>query len=148
MKYLFTAIVFLMSSVVEAKDITHLVKMNTDFDDQIAAACAGKCGNQGRSQLDSIIITDKGDNRYDVVSKASAKFHQHAVIPAMFGDFSGREFNIEYLINVTAYGALDSATCQLTIKKIDVSGDNLGIADSAKRYEGNIYHLNNCKKYI
>ena len=148
MKYLFTAIALLMTTVVEAKDITHLVKINTDFDDQISAVCAGKCGNQGSSQLDSIVITDKGDNRYHVISKASAKFHQHTVIPAMFGDFAGRSFNIEYLINVTAYGALDSATCQLTINKVDVSGDNLGIADSAKSYEGKIYRLINCKKYI
>ena len=148
MKYLFAVIALLMATVVEAKDITQLVKSNTDFDDQIAAACAGKCGNQGSSQLDSIDITDKGDNRYDVISKASAKFHQHTVIPAMFRDFAGREFNVEYLIKVTAYGALDSATCHLTINKIDVSGDNLGIADSAKHYEGKIYHLNNCKKYI
>ena len=148
MKYLFTAITLLMTTVVEAKDITHLVKMNTDFDDQIASACAGKCGNQGSSQLDSIVITDKGKNRYDVISKASVKFHQHTVIPAMFVNLAGRGFNIEYLINVTAYGALDSATCQLTINKIDVSGDNLGIADNAKSYEGKIYYLNNCKKYI
>ena len=148
LKYLFTAIALLMASVVEAKDITELVKSNTDFDDQIAAACAGKCGNKGNSQLDSIDITDKGENRYDVISKASAKFHQHTVVPAMFRDFMGKELDIKYLINVTAYGALDSATCQLTINKIDVSGDNLGIADSAKRYEGKIYHLNNCKKYI
>ena len=148
MKYFFTAIALLMTTAVDAKDITHLVKMNTDFDDQVAAACAGKCGNQGRSQLDSIVITGKGKNRYDVISKASAKFHQHTVIPAMFRGFAGKELNIEYQVNVTAYGALDSATCQLTINKIDISGDNLGIADHAKRYEGKIYHLNNCKKYI
>lgn len=145
MKYLFTAIALLIATVVEAKDITQLVKSSTDFDDRIAAACAGKCGNRGGSQLDSINITEKDKNRYDVISKASAKFHQHTVIPGMFG---GRGFDIEYLINVTAYGAMDSATCLLTINKIDVSGDNLGIANSAKSYEGKTYYLNNCKKYI
>ena len=148
MKYLFTVIAMLMTTVAAAKDITQLVRLNTDFDDQIAAACAGKCGNRGSSQLDSIDITDKGKHRYDVISKASAKFHQHNVIPAMFGDLAGREFNIEYLISVTAFGDLDSTTCRLTINKIDVSGDNLGIADSAKSYVGKTYHLNNCKKYI
>ena len=148
MKYIFTATVLLMAAVVEAKDITQLVKTNTDLDDQIAAVCDGKCGNQGSSQLDSIVITNKDREHYDVVSKASAKFHQRTVIPAMFGNFAGREFDIEYQIKVTAYGALDSATCRLTINKIDVSGDNLGIADNAKSYEGKIYRLNNCKKYL
>ena len=145
---MFTAIALLMTTVVEAKDITQLVKANSNLDDQIAAVCAGKCGNQGHSQLDSIVITQKSEKRYDVISKASAKFHQHSVIPAMFGNFAGRDFDIEYQINVTAYGALDSETCRLRINKIDVTGDNLGIADNAKSYEGKIYHLKNCKKYI
>ena len=148
MKYLFVAVALLMTTVVEARDITQLVKTNTDFDEQIAAVCDGKCGNQGSSQLDSIVITGKGVNQYDVISKASAKFHQHTVIPAMFGNFAGKGFDIEYQIKVTAYGALDSSTCRLTINKIDVSGDNLGIADNARSYEGKIYRLNNCKKYI
>ena len=148
MKYIFTAIVLLIAPIAEAKDITQLVKTNTDLDDQITAVCDGKCGNQGRSQLDSIVITNKGRERYDVVSKASAIFHQSTVIPAMFGSFAGRQFDIEYQIKVTAYGALDSATCLLTINKIDISGDNLGIADNAKSYEGKIYRLNNCKIYI
>ena len=39
-----------------AIDITAAVKNRTNFDERIASACSGKCGNRGYSELRSVDI--------------------------------------------------------------------------------------------
>ena len=84
-------------------------------------------------------ISHSHDDYYKAVAKGSAKFHD------VF-EFAGG-MALEYLINITVNGTLNVSSCILTVDKVNVIGDTLGIAEAAKSKEGKRYRVKDCKKY-
>lgn len=139
MKKTVFCLLILMSPLVTAKDITQYVIENTNISEEVANACRGICGNQGWSKFESMEISHSRDNYYKAVAKGSAKFHN------VF-EFAGG-MALEYLISITVNGTLNVSNCILTVDKVNVVGDTLGIADAAKSREGKRYRVKDCKKY-
>lgn len=130
-----------------AKDITAQVKSNTDFDERVAAACLNRCGNLGRSTLDSIVVTPDSNGRHKVVAKATAKYHEDR-IGSMLGSLFGQVQGIHYVIKVTAYGYINASDCKLVVEKVDVAGDELGLANGFMGHQGSQYYLKGCRRYL
>lgn len=140
-------IVLLISGYAYAKDITHQVKVNTDFDEKIAQGCSGKCGNRGYSRLDSININSGATGFYKVILKATARYLDHKDPPKVMGVKIGGGVGVKYTVKVTAYGTLSMSNCVMTVDRIDIAGDDLGIANGVKKEQGKHYHLKNCQQY-
>ena len=147
-KIIFSIIVATLFTNVQGRDITGLVINNTDFDEKVARACSGKCGNRGWSRLDSISANHISGVNYNVISHATAKYHQHTNPPKVFGVSDGGGIGVQYTIGVTAYGTLNSSNCILTINKINISGDQLNIANGAKNEEGKTHKIKNCNTFL
>ena len=139
MKKAVICLLLLMSPFVAAKDITKFVIENTNISEEVANACLEICGNRGWSKFDSLEVSHSRDNFYKAVAKGSAKFHN------VF-EFAGG-MAIEYLIRITVNGTLNVSNCILTVDKVHVIGDTLGIAEAAKSREGTKYRIQDCKKY-
>lgn len=131
-----------------AKDITQQVKNNTTFDEQIAKGCSGKCGNRGHSKLTSVHIVPIDERYHKVTIKAYAKYHEHKDPPKVLGQPIGGGIGIKHTIELTAYGKLDSVTCQFKVEKVSISGDKLNLAGGASGQEGKTHDWENCQNFI
>jgi hypothetical protein len=131
-----------------SKNITRQVIEQTTFDEKIAQACSGKCGNRGHSKITSVSI-DAVDERYHkVVVKAYAKYHEHKSPPKVLGQPIGGGVGIKYTVDLKATGILDAETCILKVNKVDISGDKYNLAKDAKKEEGKNHHWENCQNFI
>ena len=148
MKKLLTGPLVLFCSSAFARDVTQLVITYTDFDERIANACARKCGNQGFSKLQSVDISPSQTNIHQVEARVVAQYHEYSYPVNVLGTSVGGGTFLKFTINAIAYGSLDTNTCYVTITRVDVIGDQLGIANGAKKMEGDSYYLNNCRQLI
>lgn len=130
----------LFAASIEAKDVTSQVIKETDYDEQVAAACARHCqGNKRQGRLTRVTVDRSSatnfavrayiqlGNRHDPVSGVTAW---------------------SYTINVEAYGTLDGRTCRLTINRIKVINDRLGLSSLARREEGKVHDVKDCRRFL
>lgn len=130
---------FLAASV-EAKDVTSQVIRETDFDEQIAAACARHCqGNKRKGRLTRVTVDRSSSTNFAVRAYAQLG-NRHDPVPGVTA--------WSYTINVEAYGTLDERTCRLTINRIKVINDRVGLSSLARREEGKVHNVKDCGRFL
>lgn len=131
-----------------SKNITRQVIEQTTFDEKIAQACSGKCGNRGHSRITSVSINAIDERYHKVIVKAYAKYHEHKSPPKVFGQPIGGGVGIKYTVDLKAIGVLDTHTCMLNVRSVNISGDKYNLARDAKNEEGKNHHWENCQNFI
>ena len=53
----------------------------------------------------------------------------------------------DFTIVVIAEGVLDEKTCKLRVNNVEVENDHIGLSSLARREEGKVYDLANCKSF-
>lgn len=131
-----------------SKNITRQVIEQTTFDEKIAQACSGKCGNRGHSRITSVRINAIDERYHKVIVKAYAKYHEHKSPPKVFGQPIGGGVGIKYMVDLEATGVLDTHTCMLNVRSVNIRGDKYNLARDAKNEEGKNHHWENCQNFI
>jgi len=130
----------LLAAPVEAKDVTAAVRKETDLDEQIANACARHCkGNKRKGTLTRVTV-DRSNSATLAVRADARLLNRH--------DPVGGVTAWSYTIKVEAYGTLDERTCRLTINKVKVIDDRLGLSSLARREEGKVHTVKDCDRFI
>ena len=89
------------------------------------------------------------DERYHkVIVKAYAKYHEHKNPPKVFGQPIGGGVGIKYTVDLEAIAVLDTHTCMLNVRSVNISGDKYNLARDAKNEEGKNHHWENCQNFI
>ena len=125
---------------VEAKDVTSQVIKETDLDERVAAACARHCqGNKRQGRLTRVTVERSGSTNYAVRGyfQLSNRHDPVAGVTAW-----------SYTINVEAHGTLDGRTCRLTVNRIKVINDTLGLGSLARREEGKVHDVKDCRRFL
>jgi len=132
------------------QDVTALVKRETDLDERIAAACQQHCqGNRREGKLKRVTVMRSGPNCFTVRADATLVNRQYQNPPRVFGHRVGGGVRLySYTIDVEAYGTLDDRTCDLRIERIHVTNDQLGLGRLAKREEGKVHRVKNCRRFL
>lgn len=142
---------FLMTAPVTSwtKDITQQVINQTDLDEKITQACLDQCqGNRRRGSLKRVIITRSGAQTFEVQGEANFRNYHFQENLVVFGQrIEGGLTLFDYTIVVIAEGVLDEKTCTLRVKNVKVENDQIGLGSLARREEGNVYDLANCKSF-
>lgn len=130
-----------------AKDITQQVINQTNLDEKITQACLEQCqGNRRRGTLKRVIINRSGPQTFEVRGEASFRnYHFQENLVVLGQPIEGGLTLFDYTIVVIAEGVLDEKTCKLQVKNVKVENDQLGLSSLARRAEGNVYDLANCK---
>lgn len=154
MRIFFCAILialFLMTAPVAswAKDITQQVISQTDLDEKIAQACLEQCqGNRRRGSLTRVIINRSGAQTFEVRGEASFRnYHFQDNLVVLGQRIEGGLTLFDYTIVVIAEGVLDEKTCKLRVNNVKVENDQIGLGSLARREEGKVYDLTNCKSF-
>lgn len=140
----------LLANPLLAKDITAQVVRETDLDERIARVCRDHCqGNRRVGRLLRVTVHRIGPYSFAVRADASLRNRHHQDPRRVFGRRLGGGFQVySYTINVEAYGTLDSRTCDLTIDRIKVNDDRLGLSNLARGQEGKVHKISNCQCFL
>ena len=140
----------LLATPLLAKNVTAQVVRETDLDEKIALACYKHCqGNRRAGQLRRVIVHRTGSRSFAVRADVSLINRHHQDPPRVFGRRVDGGFQVySFTINVEAYGTLDSITCNLTIDRIEVINDQLGLSKLARREEGKVHRISNCRSFL
>ncbi len=126
---------------VRAKDVTQLVLDRTDFAEQLKKLCAEHClGNQSAAHLKRVSVEHIGGNLYRVIAYADLVNKHDLGI--------GLGLGWSYTVELEARGTLNSADCNLRIDKITVRNDRLGLGAAAKKEEGKVHQVANCRQFL
>ncbi len=141
---------FLFANPLFAKDVTALVVLETDLDERIARFCHDHCqGNQRVGRLLRVTVHGIGPHSFTVRADASLRNRHYQDPPVVLGRRLGGGVQVySYTIDVEAYGTLDSRTCDLTIDRIKVLNDRLGLSNLARGEEGKIHRIANCQRFL
>ena len=133
-----------------ANDVTAQVVRETDLDERIAQFCHDHCqGNRREGRLLRVTVHRIGPFSFAVRADASLRNRHHQDPPRIFGRSVGGGFQVyNYTIDIEAYGTLDSRTCDLTIDRIKVLNDRLGLSNLARGEEGKIHRIANCQRFL
>lgn len=131
-------------------DVTALVKRETDLDEKIADACRQHCqGNRRKGELKRITVARSGPSYFIVRAAATLVNRQYQKPPKVFGHKVGGGVQVySYTIDVEARGTLDDRTCDLRIERIHVKNDRFGLGRLAKREEGKVHRIKNCRRFV
>ncbi len=128
----------------ERRDVTSAVILHTYLDEKIYNACIDHCqGNRREGKLKQVLITFRGGSRHSVTVTASMKNAGHVDGPFGIGGGAGWS----HTMDIEAQGILNSKTCMLTITKIRVLNDNLGLSGLARGEEGKTHKIQNCRMF-
>ena len=128
-----------------ARDVTSLVVRHTDLDEKIAEVCRQHCkGNLRHGALRSVDVQAAGSSYYEVTVRADL-VNKHNSGPIL-GVGGGAGWS--YTVQVVASGTLDPRSCNLTIDRIRIINDKLGIARLARGEEGKIHNVSNCGRFL
>ena len=145
----FLIALFLMTAPVTswAKDITQQVITQTNLDEEIALACRDYCqGNRRHGLLTRVLINRSGPETFKVRGEANFRNYHFQDSMEVFGQSIGGLTLFDYTIVVIAEGVLDEKTCKLRVDKVTVENDQIGLGSLARREEGKIHSIDNCKK--
>lgn len=139
-RFTLTVVLMFVSSASIAKDITSLVKRNSNLDENIAQFCKDYCqGNERKGKLESFDVSKTPqDDQYAIAAKAKLR-NKHDTGFAILYSFT---------MVVSALGTLDSRSCNLTIESVEVEDDRLGLTSLARELEGETYQVENCKDFL
>ncbi len=130
-----------------AKDITQQVITETDLDEEIAQACRDYCqGNRRHGLLARALVTRSGPETFKVRGEANFRNYHFQESLEVFGQRIEGLTLFDYTVVVIAEGVLDEKTCNLRVDKVTVENDQIGLSSLARREEGKIHSIDNCKK--
>lgn len=130
----------LLAASVQAKDVTLQVIKETDYDKQIADACARHCqGNKRQGRLTRVTVERSSSTNFAVRGYAQLG-NRHEPVSGVTA--------WSYTINVEAHGTLDARTCRLTVNRIKVVNDRLGLSSLARREEGKVHDVKDCRRFL
>jgi hypothetical protein len=131
-----------------AKDITQQVVKQTDLDEEILRTCLNYCqGNRRHGLLTRVLVNRSGTGTFKVRGEASFRNYHFQESLEVFGQrFDGLTL-FDYTIVVIAEGELDEKTCNLRVDKVIVENDQIGLSSLARREEGKIYSIDDCKRF-
>ena len=140
---------FLFTDHLFAKDVTALIVRETDLDERVAQFCHDHCqGNRRVGRLLRVTIHRIGPHSFAVRADTSLR-NRHIQVPlVVFGRRLGGVQVYSYTFVVEAYGTLDSRTCDLTINRIKMLNDRLGLSKLVRREEGKIHRIANCQRFL
>lgn len=125
-------------------DVTAQVRQHTDLARQIHEACRQHCEGTGRrGTLLSVHAhpEERGQNRVRVT--ADFLNHHYFDVPLI-----GRNHVYRYSLRIEAFGAVDRQTCELTIHRINVHNDILGLQRHVRSQEGTKHQVENCRRLL
>ena len=130
-----------------AKDITQQVINQTDLDEEISQACLDYCqGNRRHGLLTRVLVNRSGTETFKVRGEANFRNYHFQDSLEVFGQRIGGLTLFDYTIVVIAEGVLDEQTCNFRVDNVNVENDQIGLSSLARREEGKIYYIDNCKK--
>jgi len=131
-----------------AKDITQQVISQTDLDEEIAQTCLDYCqGNRRHGLLTRVLVNRSGTETFKVRGEANFRNYHFQDSLEVFGQRIGGLTLFDYTIVVIAEGELDEKTCKLRVDNVNVENDQIGLSSLARREEGKIYSIENCKRF-
>ena len=132
-----------------ANDVTALIVRETDLDERVARFCHDHCrGNRRVGRLLRVTVHRIGPHSFSVRADISLRNRHRQVPLVVFGRRLGGVQIYSYTIIVEAYGTLDSRTCDLTIDRIKILNDRLGLSTLARGEEGKIHRIANCQRFL
>lgn len=131
-----------------ARDITAQVRAYSSYDEQVAAACTGYCGNRGSSRLDQVLVVPLEAPFHEVTALATVIYHQFVEAPKPFGVQLGSGVNLRYPMRVRASGILHGENCKITVTDVEVIGDELGLTRGMADVRGQQYVVENCARLL
>ena len=137
-------VLLLVTQPASARDITSLVKQHSILEKRIVDGCRRYClGNLREGKLIKVNIDRVDPIKHEVTALASFKNHQ-VISSELTGNFT--LFN--YTINIHVTGLLDQTSCELTVTKVDIVGDNAGLIKGAQRAVGRVVNVEKCGYFI
>lgn len=131
-----------------AKDITQQVKNQTDLDKEIAQACLDYCqGNQRRGLLTRVLVNRSGTETFKVRGEANFRNYHFQDSMEIFGQRIGGLTLFDYTVVIIAEGVLNEKTCKFRVDNVNVENDQIGLSSLARREEGKVYAIENCKRF-
>jgi len=132
-----------------AKDITQQVINQTDLDEKITLACLNQCqGNRRQGSLTRVTINRSGAQNFEVQGEAKFRnYHFQEDLVVLGQRIEGGFTLFDYTIVIIAEGLLDEKTCKLRVSNVKVENDQIGLSSLARREEGKVYDLTNCKSF-
>lgn len=133
-----------------ARDVTAQVTEDTDLDERVAALCRDHCvGNRREGTLKKVTVARLDAHRFRVRAEAGLRNRHHENPPRVLGRrLGGGGEAFDYTVEIEADGILDDRNCMLRIDRITVRNDRLNLTPLARRQEGTVHRIENCRRFL